>query len=224
MGIEASTLKFLKELGNNNNREWFQSHKGQYEQTLQNIKTSAEEVKQLLSKKDLIEEAKVFRIYRDVRFAKDKAPYKTNMGVHFTRATQQRRGGYYLHIEPGNSFAGGGFWAPSPEDLKRIRDEFAFDDKPIRKITAAKAFVKYFGSLQGEELKTAPSGYDKNHPAIDLIRKKQYVVMRKFTDKEVADKNFIKEVVLTFEAMRPYFDYMSEVLTTDLNGQFISEK
>ncbi len=221
MGIETSTLKFLKDLGKNNNREWFQEHKDLYEQTLQNVKGMAEEVKKNLSKKDLIEEAKVFRIYRDVRFAKDKAPYKTNMGVHFTRATKQLRGGYYLHIEPGNSFAGGGFWAPSPEDLKRIRDEFAFDAKPIRKITASKTFVKYFGALGGDELKTAPSGYDKNHPAIDLIRKKQYVVMRKFTDKEVADKGFTKEVVLTFEAMRPYFDYMSEVLSTDLNGQII---
>ena len=224
MGIEASTLKFLKDLGKNNNREWFQAHKDQYEHTLLDVKGMAEEVKKMLGKKDVIEEAKVFRIYRDVRFAKDKAPYKTNMGVHFTRATKQRRGGYYLHIEPGKSFAGGGFWAPSPDDLKRIRDEFAFDAKPIRKITAAKTFVKYFGALGGDELKTAPSGYDKNHPAIDLIRKKQYVVMRKFTDKEVADKNFTKEVVLTFEAMRPYFDYMSEVLSTDLNGQLISEK
>lgn len=221
MGIETSTLKFLKELDKNNNREWFQSHKEQYEQTLLNVKHTAEEVKKLLSKKDLIEEAKVFRIYRDVRFAKDKAPYKNNMGIHFTRATQQLRGGYYLHIEPGKSFAGGGFWAPSPEDLKRIRDEFAFDEKPIRKITASKNFIKYFGALQGDELKTAPSGYDRNHPAIDLIRKKQFTVMRKFTDKEVVDPSFLKEVTLTFEAMRPFFDYMSEVLSTDINGQLL---
>lgn len=224
MGIETSTLKFLKDLGKNNNREWFQAHKDQYEQTMQDVKGLAEKVKQELSKKDLIEEAKVFRIYRDVRFAKDKAPYKTNMGVHFTRATKQLRGGYYLHIEPGNSFAGGGFWAPSPEDLKRMRDEFAFDAKAIRKITASKTFIKYFGTLQGDELKTAPAGYDKNHPDIDLIRKKQFLVMRKFSDKEVADQDFIKEVVRTFEAMRPFFDHMSEVLSTDLNGQLLNEK
>ncbi len=221
MGIETTTLKFLKDLDKNNNREWFQSHKDLYEQTLENVKSAAEEVKKLLSKKDQIEEAKVFRIYRDVRFSKDKVPYKNNMGVHFTRATHQLRGGYYLHLEPGKSFAGGGFWAPSPEDLKRIRDEFAFDDKPIRKITSAKNFIKYFGALQGDELKTAPSGYDRNHPAIDLIRKKQFTVMRKFTDKEVLDKAFLKEVTLTFEAMRPFFDYMSEVLSTDINGQLI---
>lgn len=219
MGIETTTIKFLKDLDKNNNRDWFQSHKEQYENTLQNIKDVSAEVKEKLGKKDLIEDAKVFRIYRDVRFSKDKAPYKNNLGVHFTRATKKLRGGYYLHIQPGESFAGGGFWAPSPEDLKRIRDEFAFDTKPIRRITAGKTFVKYFGTLGGEELKTAPSGYDRNHPGIDLIRKKQFVVMRKFSDKEVADKNFTKEVVATFEAMRPFFDYMSEVLGTDMNGE-----
>jgi len=221
MGIEPTTLKFLKDLDRNNNRDWFQSHKDRYDDALQNVKELSEEVKKALNKKDVIENARVFRIYRDVRFSKDKAPYKNNMGVHFTRATKQRRGGYYLHIEPGKSFAGGGFWAPDPDDLKRIRDEFAFDDKPIRKIIASKTFKKYFGTLQGDELKTAPSGYDRNHPAIDLIRKKHFVVSRSFTDKEVADKTFLKEVVLTFEAMRPYFDYMSEVLTTDVNGQIL---
>ena len=219
MGIETSTIKFLKDLEKNNNREWFQSNKDKYENTLQNIKEVSAEVKEKLSKKDLIEDAKVFRIYRDVRFSKDKAPYKNNLGVHFTRATKKLRGGYYLHIQPGESFAGGGFWAPSPEDLKRIRDEFAFDTKTIRRITSGKTFVKYFGTLGGDELKTAPSGYDRNHPGIDLIRKKQFVVMRKFTDKEVTDKNFVKEVVATFEAMRPFFDYMSEVLGTDMNGE-----
>jgi len=221
MGIETSTLKFLKDLEKNNNREWFQSNKERYDNTLQNLKETAEDIRKGLSKKDLIESAKVFRIYRDVRFSKDKAPYKNNLGVHFTRGTKQLRGGYYLHIEPGNSFAGGGFWAPSPEDLKRIRDEFAFDTKTIKKITSAKTFVKYFGTLEGDELKTAPSGYDRNHPGIELIRKKQFVIRRNFTDKEVADQHFPKEVVSTFEAMRPFFDYMSEVLGTDLNGEIM---
>src|SRR5687768_8320944 len=172
-----------------------------------------------LNKKDMLEDGRVFRIYRDVRFSKDKAPYKNNFGIHFTRAGKERRGGYYLHIQPGESFAGGGFWAPEPQDLKRIRDEFAFDDQPIRKIISNKTFVKYFGGLQGEELKTAPSGYERDHPAIDLIRRKQFIVSRNFSDKEIQDKNFIKEVTLTFEAMRAFFDYMSEVLSTDLNGQ-----
>lgn len=219
MVIESSTIKFLRDLDKNNEREWFSANKARYEQALKNVNSFKDAVIQSLSKKDVIENGRVFRIYRDVRFSKDKAPYKNNFGIHFTRATKERRGGYYLHIEPGKSFAGGGFWAPEPEDLKRIRDEIAFDDKPIRKIINQKTFIKYFGTLNGDELKTAPSGYDRDHPAIDLIRKKQFIVGRNFTDKEVTDPGFIKEVTLSFEAMRPFFDYMSEVLSTDLNGQ-----
>ena len=224
MVVETSTIKFLKDLDKNNNRDWFLSHKVQYEAALENVKKFKDQVVSGLNKKDVIEDGKVFRIYRDVRFSKDKTPYKNNFGTHFKRATSARRGGYYLHIEPGQSFVGGGFWDPEPSDLKRIRDEFAHDDKTVRKITSQKKFVDYFGKLQGDELKTAPSGYERDHPAIDLIRKKQFTISRKFKDKEVTDPNFLKEVVLTFEAMRPFFDYMSEVLSTDANGQLKSTK
>ena len=219
MVIEAATIKFLKDLEKHNHREWFLAHKAEYEAALENIKKFKDEVVKGLNKKDMIEDGKVFRIYRDVRFSKDKAPYKNNLGVHFTRSGRSRRGGYYLHIEPGKAFAGGGFWAPEPADLKRIRDEFSHDEKTIRKITSQKKFISYFGKLQGEELKTAPSGYDRDHPGIDLIRKKQFIIGRNFKDKEVTSPGFLKEVVLTFEAMRPFFDYMSEILTTDSNGQ-----
>ena len=163
----------------------------------------------------------MFRIYRDVRFSKDKSPYKTNFGVALGRTKPMLRGGYYLHIEPDGSFVGGGFWEPNAEDLNRIRKEFEMDDSEIRAIISDENFVKTFGKLEGEELKTAPKGFDKEHPAIDLIRKKQYLVSRKFTDKEVTDKNFKTEVVNTFLAMRPFFDYMSEVLGTNLNGESI---
>ncbi len=221
MPIEKTTLKFLKDLEKNNDRDWFQAHKNEYTEAQQNLKEVAEEIKQALNKKDQIENAKVFRIYRDVRFSKDKSPYKNNLGIHFRRATPYRRGGYYLHIQPGGSFAGGGFWAPNAEDLKRIRESFAFDAKPIRKIISAKKFVDFFGELRGDELKTAPSGFDRNHPDIDLIRKKSFTVMRSFKDKEVTDPIFIKHVVSTFEAMRPYFDHMTDILIHDANGQRI---
>ncbi len=217
--IESSTIKFLKDIDKNNNKDWFTANKAKYEEALENIKGFKDEVVKGLNKKDVIEEGKVFRIYRDVRFSKDKLPYKNNLGVHFKREGKDRRGGYYLHIEPGKSFAGGGFWEPDPADLKRIREEIAFDDKPIRKIISNKTFIKYFGQLNGEELKTTPSGFDRDHPAIDLIRKKQYLLGRNFTDKEVTSPGFLKEVVSSFEAMRPFFDYMSEVLSTDVNGQ-----
>jgi len=219
MKIEQTTIKFLKDVEKNNNREWFNAHKAQYETALENVNQFKDEVVKGLNKKDMIEEGKVFRIYRDVRFSKDKAPYKNNLGIAFKRATKARRGGYYLHLEPGKSLVAGGFWAPEPADLKRIREEFAHDDKTIRKITSQKKFIQYFGTLEGDELKTAPPGYDRDHPAIDLIRKKQYLVTRKFSDKEVTSPDFLKEVIQTFEAMRPYLDYMSDVLTTDKNGQ-----
>lgn len=218
MNIQPATLQFLADLSANNHRDWFQAHKDRYEAALENMKRFTEAVEKALGETDHLENAKLFRIYRDVRFSKDKAPYKNHFGMGFSRATKRLRGGYYLHIEPGASFAGGGFWAPNPADLKRIRDEFAADDKPIRQIMADPTFKNYFGTLQGDELKTAPAGFDKDSPAIDLIRKKNFTVQRNFTDAEVTAGNFLQEVQRSFEAMRPYFDYMSMVLTTDLNG------
>ncbi len=218
MTIQPDTIKFLKSISKNNNRDWFQKNKAKYDDALGNIKEFVKAVEAALNEKDVIEKSKTFRIYRDVRFSKNKDPYKDYFGSSFTRAGASRRGGYYVHLAPGNSFVGGGFWAPNPADLKRIRDEFAMDDKPMRKIISSKSFKKYFGELKGEAVKTAPKGFNKEHPAIDLIRMKQFTVSRQFSDDEVLNKNFKKEVVKTFEAMRPYFDYMSQVLTTDLNG------
>jgi uncharacterized protein (TIGR02453 family) len=124
-----------------------------------------------------------------------------------------------MQIEPDNTFVGGGFWAPNSQDLKRIRDEFVADDSYMRKIIADKNFIKHFGILEGEGVKTAPRGYDKEHPALDLIRKKQFIVSKTFTRKETLSKDFYKVVNESFKAMRPFFDYMSDVLTTNINGE-----
>ena len=218
MKIQNKTLQFLKDLSANNNRDWFQENKDRYEAAWENMKQFVKAVEQALGETDHLEGGKLFRIYRDVRFSKDKSPYKNNFGMGFQRATKRLRGGYYLHVEPGATFAGGGFWQPNSQDLKRIRDEFAADAKPIRKIIADPTFKKYFGAIEGEEVKTVPRGYDKDSPALDLIRKKRFTVHRNFTDQEVTSEDFLHEVKLTFQAMRPYFDYMSLVLTTDLNG------
>jgi uncharacterized protein (TIGR02453 family) len=165
-----------------------------------------------------LENHKVYRIYRDVRFSKDKRPYKTGFNGYFRRATAQKRGGYFLHIEPGNSYVGGGFYGPNTEDLLRIRKEFEMDDTEIRQILNHPDFVKTYGELKGEALKTAPRGFDKEDKAIDLIRMKQFYVSHAFTDKEVLAPDFQAKVVAAFVLLRPYFDYMSDVLTTDLNG------
>jgi len=219
--INKSTLNFLIQLKENNNREWFSEHKKAFETEQKIAKTFFTSVGEQLEKIDSIERIQIFRIYRDVRFSKDKLLYKNHFSVGFTRTKPLLRGGYYLHIEPGGSFVGGGFWEPNPVDLYRIRKEFEMDDEEIRTIIADPNFKKFFGELKGEELKTAPKGFDKTHPAIDLIRKKQYLLTRSFSDKEVFAPNFKEDVLATFQAMQPFFNYMSEVLFTDLNGESI---
>lgn len=213
-------FEFLDNLKENNNREWFAQHKAEYDSIIKENKVFFNKIYTELQEYDHLKGLHIFRIYRDLRFSKDQsAPYKTNFGVGYSRSKPMLRGGYYIQLEPNNSFVGGGFWGPETKDLLRIRKEFELNTAAIEKITSNEIFIQYFGNIEGDAVKTAPRGFDKNHPAIDLIRKKQYVVMRKFTDKEVLSGNFQKEVVLTLLAMRPFFDYMSEVLTTDLNGE-----
>ena len=220
--IPKSSLDFLGLIKKHNEREWFNANKDLFLKEQQHIVTFAEALLMELNSHDVIETASgkksLHRIYRDTRFSKEKTPYKTNWSGSFRRSTKYRRGGYYFHLEAGNSFIAGGFWGPSPEDLKRIRDDFDFDDAPMRKILKHKNFISMFGSMQGEQLKTTPKGFDANSKAIDLLRFKQFLVIRKFTDKEVLSDTFLNETNKTFKHMRPFFDYMSEVLTTDING------
>lgn len=213
-------FEFLKQIKDHNNRESFAEHKLVYQAIMEENKAFFTKIYAELSKHDGLAGMHQFRIYKDVRFSKDKSPYKTNLGIGYSRTKPLLRGGYYVHLEPNNSFVGGGFWGPNPADLLRIRKEFEMDTTEIERITRNKTFVKYFGTLDGEDaVKTAPKGFDKNHPAIDFIKKKQFVVRRPFTDKEVLSGRFEQEVLLTFLAMRPFFDYMSDILTTDLNGK-----
>ena len=216
--ISKTTLDFLASLKKNNNRDWFNEHKPAFQVEQTKAKDFYSAVMDGLNTHDEIEKLKIFRIYRDVRFSKDKTPYKPHFAGHFVRGAKRLRGGYYLRIRPGESFLAGGFWEPNKDDLLRIRKEFEMDTTEIREILTDKTFVKHFGKLQGNALKTAPRGFDKEHPDMDLIRMKQFIVTREFTDEEVLSPNFITEVENSFKTMRPYFDYMSEILTTDLNG------
>ncbi len=226
--LTKSTFEYLNDLNLNNNRDWFTENKKRFEAENNLAKAFFAEVFSDLEKIDSIEKMQVFRIYRDVRFSKDKLPYKNHFSVGFSRTKPMLRGGMYLHIENDASFVGGGFWEPNNEDLLRIRKELELDASDLRAIIANPTFKKMFGTLDGEELKTAPKNFDKTHPNIDLIRKKQFLVGRKFTNKEVLSPNFKEEVIATFAAMRPFFNYMSDVLTTDLNGeslyQFFSKR
>lgn len=216
--ISPTTFKFLKAIKKNNDRSWFAENKEWYKTEYEQFKLFSNTVLDKVSHHDEIEKLRVHRIYRDIRFSKDKTPYKNHFSGGMSRATKYLRGGYYFHIEPGNSFAGGGFWGPNAADLKRIRQEIAADDRPLRKILKSASFKKHFGALVGTTLKTAPKGYAKDHPAIDLLRYKQFLLIHPFTDEEVMASNFAGKLSKAFKAMRPFFNYMSEVLTTDENG------
>lgn len=220
--VTKNTFSFLQNLAAHNTREWFTEHKKKYAVARGELQMLVKEVHQLLEETDKIEASKIFRINRDVRFSNDKSPYKTNFSGYYTRLGEARRGGYYFSIEPGNqTVVGGGFYAPTKEDLLRIRKEFEIDGKTIEKITSDELFKKYFGELKGESVATAPRDFDKEHKNIRWIRMKQFYAFRTFTDTQVLDPKFSTEVMNTFMAIRPFFDYMSDVLTTDLNGQSI---
>ena len=216
--IQPELFQFLNELAENNERPWFNEHKPRFQELDKHMKAFGKALEAEMNKHDMVEPVKLYRIYRDVRFSKNKVPYKTNRGGSFTRATKFRRGGYYFHLEPGNSFVAGGFWGPNKEDLKRIRVEIAADAQSLREIIAQPIFIQTFGELKGAQLKTAPRDYPKDHPDIDLLRYKQYLLIRNFTDKEVLAKDFLQKLNQSFANMRPFLDYMSDVLTTDENG------
>lgn len=219
--IPSSSFSFLKKLAKNNHRDWMTAHKKEYQSSEKALKDFYADILAGLNETDEIERLKVFRINRDIRFSKDKTPYNKHRSVNYSRAGAHRRGSYYLRLEPGDkSVVAGGFFNPEPKDLKRIRTEFQMDASEIREILREPAFAKaYSGHFTSRDpLKTAPKGFDKDDPNIDLLRLKNFFVTREFTDKEVLSPDFGEVVLGHFRVLRPYFDYMSDVLTTDLNG------
>lgn len=217
--ITKDTLRFLNELKINNNREWFEQNKSEFKSLETVVKRFYNSLMDKMKEHDEIEKLKMFRIYRDVRFSKDKTPYKSHFAGSFSRAGAKLRGGYYLQIRPGGSFIAAGFWEPNKEDLLRIRKELELDATALRELINKPSFKNTWGELVGDEVKTAPKGFSKDDPNIDLIRKKAFIFVRNFTDKEVLNKDFIVEVNKSFKEIRPYFNLMSEILTTNLNGE-----
>ena len=147
---------------------------------------------------------------------------KINMrywGGSFKRATKQLRGGYYYHIEDGNTFLIGGFWGPNSSDLQRIRQDIDLNQDEWRRILTSKSFIGTFEKLKGKQLISSPRGYSSDHEAIDLLRHKQFLIKHSFTNQDLYSPNFIKKVNQVFKKMRPFFDHMSEILTTDSNGR-----
>ncbi len=208
-------LKFLKQLANNNRKEWFDENRKTYEIAkgeFETILTSVIE-KSILNDKLLMGlEAKkcMFRINKDVRFSKDKSPYKLNMGASINPGGKKSMiPGYYIHIEPGKSFLAGGTWQPMPEVLAAIRQEIDYNSKEFRKILAAKEFKTYFKTLSDDDkLKTSPKGYEKTHPDIDLLQHKSFIVVHDLTDEQVMNKNFPSYAAKMFKAMLPLNSFL----------------
>lgn len=223
--IHKSTYDFLRELAAHNDRDWFNDHKADYESARGNVADFADALLERLGRHDVISTESgrkaLFRIYRDVRFSKNKQPYKTNIAGTFTRDGRQRRGGYYFTISPGHNLVGGGFYGIERDDLKRIREELGADAGALREILEAGEFRRLFGNLRGEQLKTAPQGFARDHPNIDLLRYKQFFAAREFSETEVLDPAFIDRAEEVLLGLRPFFDYFSEILTTDANGESI---
>ena len=219
--IPKNTISFLKELKLNNNREWFNENKDRFNTIQSQVKIFAQEVNDSLNVSDNIEKIKIFRIYRDLRFSKDKTPYKKNIGMAFHRAKPELRGGYYLEISADESFIAVGFWNPNKEDLLRIRKEIEIDGQEFKRIVNQKKIKEIWGDLKGDEVKTSPKGFTSDHEYIDLIKKKQFIFIKKLKDEDILDEKFQKELVNYFASIRPFFDYISEVLTTNLDGESI---
>jgi uncharacterized protein (TIGR02453 family) len=225
-GFPKEGLEFLKKLKKNNSKEWFQPRKSEYETLVKFpmqclIATLGVMLKSELPDYAFNPKKSIFRINRDVRFSKDKSPYKTNIGASFNLANRTRDAvelpGFYLHIEPkikdGNGvFAGGGLYMPSSPQLKIIRAKIAREPQRYSDIIGEKTFRKFFGEIQGEKLKTAPQGYDATNPMIEHLKLKQFFALRAFEDDECLTPSFAKKVADTFRAQISLVNFLNEDL------------
>lgn len=221
--IAPATLTFLTDLEKHNDRDWFNANKDRYLEAKANVEAFADELVRRMRKHDRIETASgkdsLMRIYNDQRFHKDKPPYKARFMGSLGRVKPALRGGYFFSIAPGKSAIACGFFGPEPRDLKRIRTDIDQDHAAWQKLLGSKAIRSNFGELVGDQLATAPRGYAKDHPALDLLRRKQFILRHQFTDAEVLAPRFIDRVDPLYKSVRPWFDRMSEALTTDPNGR-----
>lgn len=226
--ITQLTFDFLRDLARNNYKDWFDENKVRYEHSKSELVNFAENLIQAVSQYDQISTSSgkkcLYRIFRDVRFSKDKTPYKTHWSGGLARATAYRRGGFYFQIEPGATFIGGGFWGPNSEDLLHLRKQIEADAAPLRKVLESKTFKSTWGELHGDKVKTAPKGFSKEHENIDLLRHKSFIVRHDFTDKEVLSPDFVDKITSAYFDILPFFDVMTQYLTTNLNGENILQK
>lgn len=208
--ISNDTFKFLKDLAKNNSKEWFTDNKKRYETAKEDFEVFVTALIQQIAKFDesmahLEAKKCVFRIYRDTRFSKDKTPYKINMGASFSPSRSQihDHAGYYLHIEPGKSFLAGGAYMPPTPWITKIRQEIDYNTAEFKKILNSATFKKNFGELEGEKLKTVPKGYPKDHPALELLQYKSFLMVQNCDDKLVTSDGFLKHAASVYKTMVP---------------------
>ena len=215
--IPKSTFTFLKDLKNNNHKIWFDANKEKYLSAKENLVEWTSELLEKISKIEMLppSEAKkhINRIYRDVRFSKDKTPYHTHFAVSVMRsADMNSKCGVYIHLQPGGSFFAGGVYMPSPEQLKLIRDGIDYDANPLHKILNSKSFKDNFGGLHGERLVRPPKDFPADHEEIELLKMKQFLISKPFSDKEVLSDSFQNEIVKTYRESLKLFAYFDQAL------------
>lgn len=216
--MQQATLDFLSELSTNNTREWFAENKPRYEQAAADFLSVAEQVLAQLSLSEPAfgsQKAKdcVFRIYRDTRFSPDKTPYKTHLGAYFcTGGKRSDLGGYYLHLQPGESFVAGGCWMPPAPVLQAIRQEIDYNTAEFRAIVEAPDFISRFGKLSGESLKSAPKGYPADHPEIEYLRQKSFVATQPLSDSQVLAPDLAGQILAAFAAMQPLVHFLNRAV------------
>lgn len=216
--ITQPTFQFLKSLKKNNDRDWFKDHKKEYEKAKNEFIDFMDALIIEIAKFDkeiahFSARDTIFRIHRDVRFSKDKSPYKTHLGAHVTSAPKKSeihtRAGYYIHLEPGASMLAGGAYLPEGGWLKAIRQEIHYNADSLKKILNDPGFKKYF-DMEGEKLKTAPRDYPKDHPEIELLKHKSFLAVHHCDDKEVLSDEFLKHCAGAFKALYPFDQFLNQ--------------
>jgi uncharacterized protein (TIGR02453 family) len=218
--IQQSTLNFLKALQKNNNKHWFDANRKKYDEARADFVLLTEMIINTVAGFDKsiagLEAKKcIFRINRDVRFSKDKSPYKTNMGASFNKGGKKiQNGGYYFHCEPGQSFLAAGVYMPMPDDLNKIRQEIDYNFDRWKKIISRKSFVKTFpnGFTDTESLARPPKGYEAGNPAIEFLKLKHIVVSHPLTDAQLTDKKLLKTIEAVFKEVKPMIDFLNEAI------------
>jgi uncharacterized protein (TIGR02453 family) len=213
-----AALRFLRKLKKNNNKPWFEANRNGYTEAKQEMETFLEGLITSYGKTDdgisrLTPKDCMFRINRDVRFSKDKSPYKTNFGAFINPGGKKSTlAGYYLHIEPGASFVGGGLWMPMPAELAKIRQEIDYNLPEFTAILSSPSFKKQFGSLSTDEefsLRRIPKGYDNDNPAAEYLKLKSFIATKKLTDDEVSSTSLKKSCLSAFTALKPLLDFIN---------------